>query len=452
MNRPPIDLRSDTVTKPTPAMRRAMAEAEVGDDVYGEDPTVKRLEQRCAKLLGKEAALFVPSGTMANQIAIGVHCAPGDELVCGETAHVYVWEGGGIARLWGATARPLAGDLGMISAGDLAGKVRPDDGHYVRTRLVCLENTHNRAGGRVQPIDDVAAIAEWARANGLAMHLDGARLMNAVVASGVSAEAWASHFDTVSVCLSKGLGAPVGSIVAGTAAMMKAAHRLRKVLGGGMRQAGILAAAAIHALDHHVDRLAEDHANAKILADAVQEVEGLSLESGPVETNLVWVRVDPAFATAGDLASRLKTAGRADQRAGSAGAPRLHASGRVARGLPRGGGRDPQPHPRLRIPRLRPKLREVPAGHGGGLVGLNRGDATPRHEHRHHQAIGVVAVLRADDHVVLPTRRVAARPARFETNREPVGRLVVRDPREVDFSQGLDAGILVGRRGSGRWA
>ena len=309
MTRPPIDLRSDTVTKPTPAMRKAMADAEVGDDVYGEDPTVRELESRTAELLGKEAAIFVPSGTMANQIAIGVHCSPGDELICGETAHVYVWEGGAIARLWGATARTIPGDLGRISADDLPGKIRPDDGHYVRSRLVCLENTHNRAGGRVHPISDVSSIASWARSNGLAMHLDGARLMNAVVASGIAAGDWGAHFDTVSICFSKGLGAPVGSALAGPSDAIKKAHRLRKVLGGGMRQAGIVAAAALYALDHQVARLEEDHENARILAHAVEQVAGLSLESGPVETNLVWISVDPSLGSASDVASGLRGQG-----------------------------------------------------------------------------------------------------------------------------------------------
>ena len=309
MDRAPIDLRSDTLTRPSLAMRRAMAEAEVGDDVYGEDPTVSALERKTAGLLGKEAALFVPSGTMANQIAIGLHCHPGDELICGETAHVHVWEGGAIARLWGTSARTLTGDLGLISAHKVLGKIRPDDGHYAQTRLVCLENTHNRAGGRVHPIDDVKAISGWARSNGLAMHLDGARLMNAVVASGIAAATWAAEFDTVSVCFSKGLGAPVGSAVAGSSDAIREARRLRKFLGGGMRQSGILAAAALFALEHHVDRLAEDHLNAQILAKAVEQTEGLSLESGPVETNLVWIAVDPGLGTASDLAGRLRAEG-----------------------------------------------------------------------------------------------------------------------------------------------
>ena len=309
MPRPPIDLRSDTVTKPTPAMRRAMAEAEVGDDVYGEDPTVIALERRTAELLGQEAALFVPSGTMANQIAVGVHCQPGDELLCDPAAHLYVWEGGGIARHWGVTARPVPGHQGAWSASDLADKVRPDDGHYVRTRLVCLENTHNRGGGTVYPYHRLTDVSAWARSCGLALHLDGARLMNAVVASGIPATEWGRRFDTVSICFSKGLGAPVGSALAGPAGLIRKAHRLRKVLGGGMRQAGILAAAAWHALDHHVNRLADDHDHARILANAVEETEGLRLESGPVETNLVWIAVDPQLGTAADVVARLREAG-----------------------------------------------------------------------------------------------------------------------------------------------
>jgi threonine aldolase len=309
MRRPPIDLRSDTITRPTAAMRRAMAEAEVGDDVLGEDPTVDALQRRTAELLGKEAALFVPSGTMANQIAVGVHTAPGDELLCDATSHVYVWEGGGIARLSGVTARTIAGDCGLLSLDALRDKVRPDDDHYVRTRLVCLENTHNRGGGRVHPIDQIAAISAWARSRGLAMHLDGARLMNAVVATGLSAHEWARHFDIVSICFSKGLGAPVGSALAGSAEAIRKAHRLRKVFGGGMRQAGILAAGALHALEHHVERLAEDHANAQVLARAVEETDGLGLESGPVETNLIWIAVDPALGTAQDVAAWLRAEG-----------------------------------------------------------------------------------------------------------------------------------------------
>ena len=311
MPEPVIDLRSDTVTKPSAAMRRAMAEAEVGDDVYGEDPSVAALERRLAEVLGKESAVFVPSGTMANQIGVGVHTRPGDELLCDPTAHVYMWEAGGVARHWGVTARTIAGTGvgGMPATVDFESKIRPDDPHYVCTRLVCLEITHNRLGGLVQPIESVAAIAVWARVHGLAMHLDGARLMNAVVASGVSAREWSRHFDTVSICFSKGLGAPVGSALAGTSEKMLAARRLRKLLGGGMRQAGILAAGALYALDHNVERLAEDHANAQRIGEVVTATDGLRLEAGRVETNLVWIEVDRELGTASEYATRLKRVG-----------------------------------------------------------------------------------------------------------------------------------------------
>jgi threonine aldolase len=286
-----------------------MAEAEVGDDVFGDDPTVQMLEARTADLLGKEAAVFVPSGTMANQIAVGVHTRPGDELLCATTSHVYVWEAGGIARLSGVTARTFEGDFGLLSLEDIKHSIRPDDIHYVRTRLVWLENTHNRGGGRIHPIESIAQIRHWARENRLAMHLDGARLMNAVVATGRPAREWAQHFDTVSICFSKGLGAPIGSALAGSAEAIKQARKLRKVFGGGMRQAGIVAAAALHALEHHVDRLAEDHAGAQVLAEAFQNTEGFALESGPVETNLVWVRVDPALGSAAEVAAYLRSRG-----------------------------------------------------------------------------------------------------------------------------------------------
>jgi len=305
-----IDLRSDTVTKPTPAMRQAMAEAEVGDDVYGEDPTVKLLESRTAKLLGKEAALFVPSGTMANQIGIGVSTQPGDELLCSSTSHVYVWEAGGIARLSGVTTRTFPGDRGILSLDEVREAIRPShDVHYVRTRLISLENTHNRGGGRVHPITSIAELAGWARENDLAMHLDGARLMNAVVASGQPAAEWAHYFDTVSICFSKGLGAPVGSALAGSATAIRRARRLRKLFGGGMRQVGILAAAALYALDHHIERLSEDHVNARMLAGAFAGTEGFALECGPVETNLVWVCVHPSVGTATEVATYLRGRG-----------------------------------------------------------------------------------------------------------------------------------------------
>ncbi|HEY8506553.1 MAG TPA: low-specificity L-threonine aldolase [Gemmataceae bacterium] len=304
-----IDLRSDTVTRPTPGMRAAMAAAEVGDDVFDDDPTVHRLQERVAEMLGKEAALFVPSGTMSNQIAVRVHTRPGDELLCDTTSHIYTWEAGAPAALSGVTCRPIDGDSGVLDVAQLRDKIRPDNEHYVRTRLVCLENTHNRGGGRVYPPEKIRAIAEWARANGLAMHLDGARLWNAAVASGIPLAEWARPFDTVSVCFSKGLGAPVGSALVGPRELIGPARRVRKLFGGGMRQAGVLAAAALYALEHHIDRLAEDHRNAQVLAEAFRDVPGLRLDPPQVETNLVWAEVDPALGAAADVAARLREAG-----------------------------------------------------------------------------------------------------------------------------------------------
>lgn len=304
-----IDLRSDTVTKPTPAMLAAMSAAEVGDDVYGEDPTINRLEERVAADLGHEAALFVPSGTMANQIAVRLHCRPGEELIADATSHVVLWEGGAPAALSGVTVHPVAGEDGLLHVRHLEGEVRPADIHSPQTRLVWLENTHNRGGGRVHPLASVREVAAWARANRLALHLDGARLWNAVVASGVTAAEWGRQFDTVSVCFSKGLGAPVGSALAGPRDLIRLARRYRKLVGGAMRQAGYLAAACLYAMDRHVDRLAEDHANAKRIADAVRDVPGLTVEPAEVETNLLWVRVAPELGTAEELAKRLRERG-----------------------------------------------------------------------------------------------------------------------------------------------
>jgi len=304
-----IDLRSDTVTRPTAGMRQAMAGAEVGDDVFGEDPTVRRLEARTAEMLGKEAALFVPSGTMANQIAIAVQTRPGDELLCSSTSHVYVWEAGGVARLWGVTARTFAGDGGLLRLEDVRDAIRPHDPHYTPTRLVCLEITHNRGGGRIPSLESVRQISRWAREHELSMHLDGARLWNAMIASGQPAHVWSAAFDTVSVCFSKGLGAPVGSALAGTREAIDRARWVRKLLGGGMRQAGVLAAAALYALENHLERLAIDHEHAQILADAIVTAPGLHLESGPVESNLVWVAVDPELGTAADVAAYLRLHG-----------------------------------------------------------------------------------------------------------------------------------------------
>lgn len=304
-----IDLRSDTVTKPTPAMRAAMAAAEVGDDVFGDDPTVNRLQERLAALLGKEAALFVPSGTMSNQICVKAHTQPGDELLCEVGCHIYNNEAGGPAVLSGVTCRTFVGDHGILDVGQLDGKVRPNDDHQVRTRLVCLENTHNRGGGRVYPLAKIEAISAWARKHGLAMHLDGARLWNAIVATGTPAAAWARPFDSVSVCFSKGLGAPLGSALAGPREFVTRARRLRKLLGGGMRQVGVVAAACLYALDHHVERLAEDHRHARVLAEAVAATPGLRLNPPEVETNLVWFEVDPDLGSARDVAAALKQHG-----------------------------------------------------------------------------------------------------------------------------------------------
>ena len=286
-----IDLRSDTVTKPTPAMREAMARAEVGDDVFGDDPTVKALESRTAELLGKEAALFVPSGTMANQLAIRSHTEPGDEILVEANAHIYYYEGGAPAALSGVMCRCINGQRGIFTGADVEASLRPADQHFPRTRLVCLENTHNRGGGKIWSIGQVQEVAAAARKHGLQLHLDGARLWNASVAAGIPERDYAAYFDTVSVCFSKGLGAPVGSALAGPKAFIERARRFRKMFGGGMRQAGIIAAGALYALANHRARLAEDHANAKALASGLAAVSGLEATPAEVETNMVRFRV-----------------------------------------------------------------------------------------------------------------------------------------------------------------
>jgi threonine aldolase len=246
---------------------------------------------------------------MSNQIAVRVHCRPGDELLIEETAHIYLWEAGGPAVHSGVTCRTFPGTWGLLSLEQLINKIRPIDPHSVRTRLVCLENTHNRGGGTVYPLETQTRIAQWARQHGLAMHLDGARLWNAVVASGLSAKALCEPFDTVSVCFSKGLGAPVGSALAGPAEFIAEARRVRKLFGGAMRQVGYLAAACAYAMDHHIERLKDDHANARILADAVRTKSQFKLTPPQPETNLVWFDVDPAFGTAGDVVAKLREHG-----------------------------------------------------------------------------------------------------------------------------------------------
>ena len=286
-----IDLRSDTVTRPTAAMREAMARAEVGDDVFGEDPTVNALEEEVARVTGKEAALFVTSGTMGNQLAIATQTRPGDEVIVGEGAHPIFYEGGAAAALSGVQFS-VAGRGGFYTPDEMDAAVQPRAHWAPRTSLAAVENTHNRAGGRVWPHHQARAVAERAHAGGLAVHLDGARVWNASVTSGVQVVAWCAPFDTVSVCFSKGLGAPVGSALCGRRALVDEARRIRKRWGGGMRQAGILAAGALHALAHHRARLADDHANARAFAEKIARLDGAHVDLASVETNIVNIDVD----------------------------------------------------------------------------------------------------------------------------------------------------------------
>ena len=289
-----IDLRSDTLTRPTEAMRQAMADAEVNDDVIDTDPTVQKLQEHVAELLGKDVAMFMPSGTMTNQVAVRLHCQPGDELICEEGCHIYNYEQGAYAALSGVAVRAISAPRNILRLTDVQNAVRPDNEHAPRTRLLCLENTHNKGGGRVLPLDEVQRLCDWAHERGLQTHLDGARLFNAVVASGVSAKQWCEKFDTVSVCFSKGLGAPVGSALAGPAELLPQMVRHRKLFGGGMRQSGIIAAGALHALEHHVQRLAEDHAMARHLAMGLSTIEGLTVDPADVESNIVIFQLDAA--------------------------------------------------------------------------------------------------------------------------------------------------------------
>lgn len=297
-----IDLRSDTVTRPTPAMRAAMAEAEVGDDVYGEDPTVNRLQEMAAERIGTEAALFTPSGTQCNLIAIMSHCERGDEYLVGQTGHTFRYEGGGAAVLGSVQPQPLDFEPdGSIDLERAARMIKPIDPHFARTRLLCLENTQ---AGKVLPLSYLEDAARFAHEHGLGLHLDGARVFNAAVALGVPVREITGHFDSVAFCLSKGLGAPVGSVLCGNAQFIERAHRWRKVTGGGLRQAGILAAAGIHALEHHVERLAEDHANAHRLAEGLGQIGALGVDPEAVQTNMVFAHVDREVA--GQLAAFLK--------------------------------------------------------------------------------------------------------------------------------------------------
>jgi len=290
-----IDLRSDTVTRPTRAMRRAMHDAEVGDDVYGEDPSVNRLEAQAAERLGHEAALFCPTGTQSNLIALLVHCGRGDEYIVGDDAHTYKWEGGGAAVLGGIQPQTVPfGDNGLMPLDRVEAVIKPRDPHYARTRLLCLENTQH---GRVQPLQSMRDARVLVDRYGLSLHLDGARVANAAVALGVSLEDIGRCFDSVSLCLSKGLGAPVGSVLAGSAGFVDEARRWRKVTGGGMRQAGVLAAAASLALDEGFGRLHEDHANAQELASLLDGIDGFTVRAGWTRTNMVWLDLDDDVGT-----------------------------------------------------------------------------------------------------------------------------------------------------------
>ena len=285
---PWVDLRSDTVTRPTAAMRAAIAAAEVGDDVFGDDPTVNALQARMAELSGHEAALFVASGTQGNLCALLAHCGRGDEYIVGQLAHCYRYEAGGGAVLGGIQPQPLAQAAdGSLALGAIAAAIKPDDAHFARTRLLCLENTWN---GNVLPLSYLDAATALARAHGLATHLDGARVFNAAVALGVPLREITRHFDSVSVCLSKGLGAPAGSVLCGSAEFIARAYRVRKMVGGGMRQVGLLAAAGLHAIDHHVRRLADDHALARHLADGLAALPGIRVT--PPQTNIVFAEVE----------------------------------------------------------------------------------------------------------------------------------------------------------------
>jgi threonine aldolase len=304
-----VDLRSDTVTRPSAEMRAAIAAAEVGDDVHGDDPTVNRLQDRMAELLGEEAALYVPSGSMANQVAIRCVCEPGDELLIDQTTHTYNYESAGPAALSGVSYRIMQGQRGVFTPEQLEACVRPEAAHFPRSRAVIVENTNNNGGGTVWPVAAMAGVRAVARRHGLHVHLDGARLMNACVASGLKPTDFTQHVDTVSTCFSKGLGAPVGSIVAGSTAFIERARRFRRMFGGAMRQAGIIAAGALYAVEHNIERLADDHANARHLAAALAALPGISIDVSSVETNIVILDIDARLGTAAAFLAQMKERG-----------------------------------------------------------------------------------------------------------------------------------------------
>ncbi|MCH8815386.1 MAG: low-specificity L-threonine aldolase [Chloroflexi bacterium] len=287
-----IDLRSDTLTLPSPEMRRAIADAELGDDVFAEDPSVNRLQELAAEMMGKEAGLFVSSGTQGNLVAMLSHCQRGDEVMCGDQAHTLLYEAGGAWAVGGFGLRTVRNDSrGRLDAGELRATIRPDDEHFPRTGLICLENTHNRCGGAVLSEEDLSSVRDIADQHGIPIHVDGARIFNAAVALGIPASRLADYSDSITFCLSKGLGAPIGSVLCGSRDFIKRARRARKVLGGGMRQAGIIAAAGIYALENMVERLADDHENARVAAVGLREIPGITLTPSP-QTNLVYFTVE----------------------------------------------------------------------------------------------------------------------------------------------------------------
>jgi threonine aldolase len=305
-----IDLRSDTITQPTPRMRQAMAEAEVGDDVFGEDPTIERLEKAAAERLGMEAALFVSSGTMGNLVSLLAHCGRGDEVILGDQSHTFFYEQGGMAALGGIHPHPLHNEAdGTIALDEIEAAIRPDNIHFPRTRVISLENTHNRCNGSPLSLDYLREVRELADRYGLRVHLDGARLFNAAVAQGVDAKAFAVNADSVTFCLSKALAAPVGSLVCGRRNFIAQARRARKVLGGGMRQAGVLAAAGVVALDEMVERLAEDHTNARRLAEGLSTLARLAVIPTAIRTNMVYVDIEDKDMTSDLLVERLSAKG-----------------------------------------------------------------------------------------------------------------------------------------------
>ncbi len=305
-----IDLRSDTVTKPTPAMREAMYRAEVGDDVFGEDPTVNRLETLAAERMGKEAGLFVASGTMGNLVAVLTHCGRGNEMILGDQAHTFMYEAGGPAALGGVHPRPLPNQPdGTLDLAAIEAAIRPENVHFPRSRLICLENTHNRCGGAALTPEYTAQVGAIARKHGLKLHIDGARIFNAAIALGVPVTALTEPADSVSFCLSKGLCAPVGSVLCGSREFIAEARRARKIVGGGMRQAGVIAAAGIVALEQMVDRLAEDHENARRLAEGLAELPGVQIDPARVQTNIVIFELSWEDMTPGELVSRLRDEG-----------------------------------------------------------------------------------------------------------------------------------------------